>query len=415
MLRKLPKTALLSAYLAAMLFLDLWILAHAWGDITRGLPDFTIFYTAGKILQMGRAPDLYDNSLQKEVQEAVTPVGFEKRGLLLPYNHPPFEAVLFPPLSHLSYLAAYLTWVGLNILLLVWLALKLRRVVLPIGRLPAYLWLLAALTFHPIFIALLQGQDSILLLGCFTLAYLCLLRRADFRAGVWLGLGLFKFNLILPFALPLLLVNRKKLAAGFLSVALALLLLSVVVFGWRILLIYPAYVWSAEHEKAYPWNRPSVHPPNLRGLSYAFTSDPLLGRSVLVLLSAVVLFAIILVWHTLPSRSGSLQRAFAIGILGAVLLSFHVFIHDLSVLLLALVAVVEYLSHRPIFERWVKVSLYSCMAILFCSPLYLLLFFRFRRLEWMALILLVLFVVLVWDALRPQGEAREGSAVAVSF
>ncbi len=229
---KLPQARkFLYFYVVAMLALQGWVLVHAWRGVTQGLPDFTIFYTAGQILRERHGAQLYDNNLQATIQQAVTPVGLLKRGSILPYNHPPFEAIIFVPLSRFSYLTAYLIWAGMNCALLVWLALLLRKHIAALRQLPVCFLLLAVFTFDPVFIALLQGQDSILLLFCFTLAYLSLIQKQEFAAGVWIALGLFKFNLVLPFLFPLVLLKRRQFAKGLLVCGASLFVLSLFVVG----------------------------------------------------------------------------------------------------------------------------------------------------------------------------------------
>jgi len=413
MLLKLPQTkACLYLYAFAMLVLQGWILAHAWRGISEGLPDFTIFYTAGQILRTGHATELYDNNLQKIIQQAVTPIGLVRRGSILPYNHPPFEAVIFVPLSRFSYLTAYLIWAGTNCAIVLWLAMLLRRHVLALRHLPARLWLLTVVTFNPVFIALIQGQDSILLLCCFALAYISLIRNSEFTAGVWLGLGLFKFNLVLPFVLPFFLLKRKKCAEGLLVTGLSLFVLSLSIVGWRALIRYPQYLWGTEQDSTYLWNSAHANQPNLRGLFTSLLPHQAVLRTGLVILgSGIVLLGMTLVWYRVCSRpSSAIQRGFGISLLGSVLLSFHLYLHDLSLLLLAIVIVMDYLSQAPSISRGVKGSAYVFIALLFCSPLYLLLTLRYKELELMAVVMLALFAVLVRDTLR--GQADDGIETA---
>lgn len=409
---KLPQTRVfLYLYVIAMLVLHGWILAHACRGITQGLPDFTIFYTAGQIVRTGHAAELYDNNLQKAIQQAVTPTGLLKRGSILPYNHPPFEAVIFIPISRFSYVTAYLIWAGTNCALMLWLALWLRKHVSLLHSLPAHLWVVTLFTFNPVFIALIQGQDSILLLCCFALAYVSFIRNSEFTAGVWLGLGLFKFNLVLPFVLPLFLLKRKKCVAGLLATALALFVLSLSMVGWRALLGYPLYLWGTEQDRSYLWNTAHANQPNLRGLfTSLFPHDVFLRTGLLILTSGLVLVGMTLVWNRVfAQRSGAIRTGFGIGLLGCVLLSFHLYLHDLSVLLLAIVILMDSLSQRRSLNRWVKVSAYVLIGLLFFSPIYLVLTLRYKELELMAVVTLALFALLVREVIRKRADSEIGS------
>src|ERR1700737_4222431 len=92
----------LALYFSAMIALHGYVLWQARQSIPQGLPDFSIFYTAGRIVRDGHGGRLYDDALQESVQREFSPRALERRGSILPYNHPPFEAVLFVPSSFRS-------------------------------------------------------------------------------------------------------------------------------------------------------------------------------------------------------------------------------------------------------------------------------------------------------------------------
>ena len=94
----------------------------------------------------------------------------------LPFNHPAFEALLFVPFSLLSYRIAYVGWLLANLAMLAMLPGMLRSW-MPVLRLaPTWVWIAAELAFFPVFFALLQGQDAILLLFLYALALVALKR-----------------------------------------------------------------------------------------------------------------------------------------------------------------------------------------------------------------------------------------------
>src|ERR1700693_1328941 len=192
----------LALYFSAMILLHGCVLWPARQCIPEGLTDFTIFYTAGHMLRDGHGARLYDDALQESLQRSFSPRAFENRGTILPYNHPPFEAVLFVPLAGFSYLTAYVIWLAVNLALLFSALLLLRKRLTALGKTPLHLWILGGLAFFPIFMALIQGQDSILLLFLYCVAFVGLCRGAELSSGSALGLGLYKFHLVLPFILP---------------------------------------------------------------------------------------------------------------------------------------------------------------------------------------------------------------------
>jgi hypothetical protein len=65
----------------------------------------------------------------------------------------------------------------------------------------------------------------------FTTTFIELKHKNELRAGLWLGLGLFKFPFVLPFVLILLLRRKWRFVAGFSLMATLLAILSVVAVG----------------------------------------------------------------------------------------------------------------------------------------------------------------------------------------
>jgi len=96
-----------------------------------------------------------------------------------------------------------------------------------------YRWLPPAmfLAFLPIAAALLQGQDSILLLTLLAAALVSLLSGRELAAGVLVGLGLFKFQIVIPIALLYLIWRRWRFVFGFASLALAETVASIWLVG----------------------------------------------------------------------------------------------------------------------------------------------------------------------------------------
>src|SRR5205823_3033575 len=129
------------------------------------------------------------------------------------YEHPPFEALLLSPLAALPFRTAYMLWGFFNAA--VWLTLMfVLRPYLPWPREDlAYicLWFL----FAPVGVALFQGQSSILLLAFYAITFISLQQVKQFSAGIWLGLGLLKLQLVLPFAFIFFVRRKWRFLAGF--------------------------------------------------------------------------------------------------------------------------------------------------------------------------------------------------------
>jgi hypothetical protein len=382
----------LAFYFSAMIFLHGYVLWQARQFIPEGLPDFSIFYTAGHIVRDGYGARLYDDALQESAQRSFSPLALESRRTILPYNHPPFEAVLFVPLAGFSYLTAYTIWLVANFAFLFSALLLLRNQLDALGKAPLYLWVLGSLAFFPIFMSLIRGQDSVLLLLLYCVAFVGSRRKAEGWAGCWLGFGLYKYHLVLPFVFPLLL--RKRFMAGFAVVAATVGAISLWVTGLQGLLEYPRYVWRSDHDLRYVWNTTQGNTANLHGLVWTLIPEShSLWRSGLVgFASIIVLMAMVWAWHRASAANSECGKAlFALGLVGTVLLSFHIYVHDLSLLFLPVLLVLDILLSKPPVPSGLKTALYVCMAILFLSPLYIVLTLRYGQLWLMAIVLLVFF------------------------
>jgi hypothetical protein len=385
----------LALYFCAMIALQCDVLWQARGSIAQGLPDFSGAYTAGLILRDGHSDRLYDDALQESLQRSFSPVAVQKRGTILPYIHLPYEALIYLPLAHFSYLTAYGIWLSVNLALLGSIPFLLRKHLRALGKVPLYLWLLACLGFYPIFVSLIQGQDSILLLFFYCLAWRSLERGSELASGSWLALGLYKYHLVVAFVLPLW--RRKKLLAGFLSGATILGLISLAITGWSSLVRYPSYLWGTEHDLKYGFNNLPGLIANIRGLisGIVSSSHPQIQTGLTALLSAVVLLTMIYAARKTKEDFAARQALIAFLLVGTILISYHLYVHDLSPLFLALVLVLEMLLSQPAIPKWTRRILWICIAILFFSPLYLVLSLRYSQLRLMAIVLVVLFLALL--------------------
>lgn len=402
-----PTRRKLVLYFTAMIFLHGYVLWQARRSIPEGLPDFSGAYTAGRILRDGRGSQLYDDDLQESIQRSFSARAIEKRRTILPYIHLPYEALLYAPLARFSYLTAYAIWLGVNLVLLGSIPFLLRRRLQGLGQVPLYLWLLAGFAFFPVFSALIQGQDSVLLLFLYCLAWRNLERGSELASGGCLALGLYKYQLVTPFVLPLW--RRKKLIAGFLSVAAILGFISLGITGWASLLGYPRYLWRTEHDLKYGFNTLPGLIANLRGLvsGVAPKAHPEIEIGLTALFSAVVLVLMVYAASKASAYFESRRPLFALGLAGTVLLSYHLYVHDLSVLFLAIVLVLDMLISGPPIPQGTKTILLVCIALLYCSPLYLILTLRYSQLRLMAIVLLVFFAALfsAINSLRGQSGA----------
>lgn len=398
-----------------MLLSYLWVAPKMYIRMTRGYADFSNFYTAGKIVQMGQRHHLYDLALQEQVQSQFSePVILHKRAL--PFMRPAFEALLFLPLSYLSYAHAYAFWVLSNVLLLGVAVAYLRwRIPEPgydpassspaslssdmavhlsasISGSPWWLYYPACFSFFAVFYGFVLGQDSVLMVLLFGLVMVHWFEHKDFRAGCFLGLALIKFQLVLPLVLILFLKRQFRALAGFSAVGAVLAALSVWVVGWEGAVAYPVYLWQLSRKGSAAAIYPSVM-PSLRGLLEGWTDPlhPLVGLDVVTgLLSLGLLIWAARQWHTDAPRASNVYAAgMSVVFLAALLAGYHEFSYDLSVLFPVIFLAACTGLHAWDLDsatRWMLVL--GAFTLLYC-PLGLFLV-QNARLNLMALVLLLL-------------------------
>ena len=185
---------------AYLIGVHLWTWVFMLPTFLGGRADFRQLYTAGFMVRSGYASQLYDYDSQHRFQNALV----NPADIALPFNHLSYEALLFAPFSLLPFRAAYFTFLGTNLALLALCYRLLRPGMDTLADI--FRWLPAAMFvgFLPVAAALMQGQDSILLLTLLVAATVALQRGANLTAGALVGFGLFKFQIVLPIALLLL-------------------------------------------------------------------------------------------------------------------------------------------------------------------------------------------------------------------
>ena len=350
--------------------------------------DLRTFYTAGYMVRTGHAGELYDPQAQLYFQNLLV----SKGRLALPYIHPPYEALLDAPFSLLSYRSAYFVFIAFNLLLLgasFWL---LRPRMNNLAAIFPWLPIVLFLSFIPIADALIQDQDSILLLLIFIVTGLLLDRHRFLEAGAVLALGLFRFQIVLPIALLFLLWRRWRFCIGFTFSSAVLFFVSLFMVGWSGVKVYCATLLSFTH-RASPQDDHLIrvlpqYMLNLRGMIFTLNRVHV-PDSWLPVLTALASIAV-LFWAARKPAIGSLTVA----IPAAALVSYHFLVHDMSVLLLPIVLVMDQFVH---FEgtrdsrRW----LFRSAAFLFVVPIMQVFLWAGNYLVFLALPILAFFLLVV--------------------
>lgn len=302
--------------------------------------DFRQLYTGGVLVRTDPA-DLYNFQIQKDVENAVV----SQVSGFLPFNHPPYEAMLFAPFSRLSYEAGYLTFVAVNLVLLLACFFVARPLFSRAGGVAQPRPGLQFFAFLPVIMGLLQGQNAILFFLGLCVTFRALQSDRRFAAGAVLGLLLFKPQLALALAAFLAVRFGASFVAGFVAAGSLVTLVSAIPAGWRTLAAFVRVLALTGTSYVAPGARYGalgVVPlamPNLRGLLFPLSAI-ISSRSVLAVTLALSAAVALWAFHVLTRGNLDLELGFAFATVAAVLLSYHLSLQDLTILLLpfALVA-----------------------------------------------------------------------------
>jgi hypothetical protein len=289
--------------------------ALAWAHpdpVLTGRNDFIQFYTGAWLVG---TPGLYDAARVREFQEQVLGSTADAwRWTRLPYY-----AALLWPLGRLPFHIAYLVWQALAIAALAGFVLRWK----PTSRSTTLLYTSLSL---PVAVTLLNGQDLTFLLLALALCVGWRRQGRPFAAGLVLALCAAKFHLLV--LTPLLLVTPRhwRWGAGAATGCAALLGLSFAVAG-------PA--WLAAYYQVLI--DPKIHPgivqmPNLHGLLERWAWPAPIEWGLAAAVAAVVAF---IAWRA------SFEYGLAAALAGGLLVSYHSYLADCTLLLPAALIVLS--------------------------------------------------------------------------
>ena len=369
--------------------------------------DFSVTYLGSRMVYLGMGPKLYDLAEQQKIKSTLLP-----NAEPLIFEHPPFEALLLAPLGALPYRTAFLIWGLIDVA--IWLFLI--RLLRPYTSAPRddlgylMLWLL----FAPLWVALFEGQSSLLVLLLYSLTFIQMRDGRDFWAGAIFGLALFKFQFAIPFVLILLLQRKWRFMKGFLMTATFLGALSLVAVGWggivsyiRLLMGIAAHPTNASYGSAIGMATVQgfVHPLLVKAIGHAAVS---------AIVAAVSLFLILWTasrWKQAESAADprAFDLLFAAAVVVSLITSLHMFTYDMSPLLLAMLLVTGYFPRRN--HKFLRMTLGATLVMLWMPPLFLLLLARRSVYLWFPVLMLFLFAIFKVAEISPEtipGASKQG-------
>jgi hypothetical protein len=338
------------------------------------------------MVRRGEGGLLYDRHEQWRLQQEFVPNVDIRQGPM-PFIRPPFEALIFLPLTYFSYPVALAIW-SLAKVVFLWLTARVLPRPHPFTRIyPSWLEAVLCLGFFPVFLDLFQGQDAILLLLIVAAALNRLQSEKDVAAGLILALGLFKFHLVVPIAVILWLAGRARILAGFLPGTAALVALACLISGAGVLSAYPVYLLNLNRVTGAGFVT-AQSMPNLRGLLTAFLGRaPYPGPIHWLLLPAAVA-AIVLtarLWRPLVNTGfPGLALGYCLALLVAILTSYYAYSYDMTLLIIPLLLLSGGFLDQPRLDQAglpppPRRMIAGGLLLLICTPLYWALILRLDR------------------------------------
>jgi hypothetical protein len=322
--------------------------------------DFIAFYSAGRIALTGRVYEAYLPQVQQAAEENVLgfTIAIEE---LAPFVHPPF---IIPPLAliaYLPYVSAFYAW-AIILLAIFSIAVYFLYRAIPPGDDRGVL-IASSLLFFPIFVSILNGQDSALLLLGAAVWYYGLVKGNDRLAGLGLALTVIRPHIALLLAIPFLFRGR-RVWWWFLAGASGLALFSFLVVGLRGTVNFLHILTISASGEGYKTNEIAM--VNFLGLLRRLV--PTLAPEPTRVISWVTYFIGIVFLSVLWARSEQIKAKHAgAAILVAILAAAHLHYHDLVLLLIPLFSVIaiikseKYLNqgitrYFPLIASWLLIG-----------------------------------------------------------
>jgi glycosyl transferase family 87 len=315
-----------------LLGIQILLLTAFLSAASRGQADFGAFYIGGYMLRAGLGHQLYDYGVEKHFQTAfvsTTPA---------PYIHLPYEALLFVPLSLFHYRAAFLTFLGLNCLLVLFS--------FQVIRIDSDLQLAGLLfaSYLPLSATLADGQDSILMLAIAVGSWRLLRQGRDISSGAVLALGLFRFQLLIPIGVLFLIWKRWRFVLSLCVWSAVLFIVSVALVGPDQMRLYCTHLLSmsiSPQELVYA--QPIARMVNFRGLVASALPH---SHTAAQLITAIISIAL-LIWTAHRARSLNSTEQFSLAVCASVLVSYHLFVYDLSILVIPMMTALGMMNEKP--------------------------------------------------------------------
>lgn len=317
--------------------------------------DFRGIFTGSYMIEHGARSHLYELRAQLYWQQQYVPEVHSLKALL-PFLNPAFVALVLLPLTYLSFASAYVVWGMVNIVLFGFIffwCFGLFREELQNAegaRTPLFLLIFS---WIPFWVAIMQGQFSLILVLSLCASWTAYNKQQPFRAGLWLALLFVRPYLILVPAALFLITKQYRVLQGLLSGVAGLVGIGLLVGGvsgvaqYMRTLLFVGQVGDAF----------AVHPgfePTLKSLLHALygTNEVTTGILVTWFVVFILLFLYLYWWQ----RRSAIRPhiVWALIPLVGILASPHTNYHDLSLVFFSELIVFRFLLSTWGNTGWVE-------------------------------------------------------------
>ena len=346
--------------------------------------DFITYYTVGVIANRYGLENVYDFQLQKTIEEEI--VGFEiADSNVMPHNHIPLINPILALLAGVvggRYLLGMSIWAVVLLLVFIPTVRTLLRIRSDLVD-ADFVNMLAFLLFFPLFVSLMNGQDTVLLVLGAVLLVSGVLKHKDWTAGLGLALMTVRPPIALMMAIPFIFTHR-RIWWRFCAIALLFVLISVIPLGVSGVkdffnIMFNAVVGSRDTAMF-----------NIIGfLSRAFPDGQ--SRTIQLIGWGAYLLGVIglcIVWRRSKEIDG---RVLGLALVLCLLVSPHLVYHDLTLLMIPLVVAVWIGREGGLLRRK------DAAAVVLVVSVFLLLSFVWTATQYLAVYLLMgILLVYLW-------------------
>ena len=210
------------------------------------------------------------------------------------------------------------------------------------------------------------GQDSILSTALLLAVFVSLKQKRDGLAGLFLALGLYKPQLVLPLAGCLLMAKRWHSLLVFTATGIVLFVISIWMVGWEGMFDFLSILRSMRNYSyiIYPANM-----PNIRGLLYDLLyhreMESLLFTLAVVISGSAYLLCLYFWRGGFDALDPIFDLKFSLTLLTTVLISYHLYSHDLLTVAVAVILLFRYLNIERTSCKGLSLVFYVVLLILF--------------------------------------------------